>query len=118
IMTGPIPVDAIDPAEPSSTSAKVVAMLRGSHRFQGLIVSDDLDLPGTLRGRTVPETAVASLKAGVDLLLLAGGPQVDDVARHIIASVRAGELAREVVARAASAVRLLAADATRPLQAA
>lgn len=118
IMTGPIPVDAIDPTEPSSTSAKVVAMLRGAHRFQGLIVSDDLDLPGTLRGRTVPEAAVASLKAGVDLLLLAGGPQVDEVARSIIASVHAGKLERDVVARAASAVRLLAADSDRSLQAA
>ncbi|TGR37196.1 glycoside hydrolase family 3 N-terminal domain-containing protein, partial [Mesorhizobium sp. M1C.F.Ca.ET.195.01.1.1] len=98
--------------------AKVVAMLRGAHRFRGLIVSDDLDLPGTLRGRTVPEAAMASLKAGVDLLLLAGGPQVDEVANTIIASVRAGKLERGVVARAASAVRLLAGDAALSLQAA
>ncbi|TGP50803.1 glycoside hydrolase family 3 protein [bacterium M00.F.Ca.ET.230.01.1.1] len=118
IMTGPIPVDAIDPGEPSSTSAKVVALLRETHRFQGLIVSDDLDLAGTLRGRTVAETAVASLKAGVDLLLLASGPQVDEVASYIIASVQTGNLRREVVARAASGVRRLASDAGRCLQAA
>jgi len=111
IMTGPIPVDAIDPDEPSSTSAKVVAMLRGAHNFKGLIVSDDIDLPGTLRGRTVADVAIASLKAGVDLLLLASGPQVDEVATHIIRSVEGGDLQRESLARAAHAVRSLAGSA-------
>ena len=111
IMTGPIPVDAIDSAEPSSTSAKVVAMLRQAHGFRGLIVSDDIDLPGTLRGRTVPDVAVTSLKAGVELLLLAAGPQVDEVASRIVRAVEAGDLQRQALARAAHAVRSLAAGA-------
>lgn len=108
IMTGPIPVDTIDPDEPSSSSAKVVAMLRGAHHFKGLIVSDDIDLPGTLRGRTVADVAIASLQAGVDLLLLASGPQVDEVAARIVRSVENGDLNRVSLARAANAVRSLA----------
>jgi len=111
IMTGPIPVDAIDPDQPSSSSAKVVDMLRGGHNFKGLIVSDDIDLPGTLRGRTVADVAVASLNAGVDLLLLASGPQVDEVATRIVRSVGDGDLSRDGLARAASAVRSLASSA-------
>jgi beta-N-acetylhexosaminidase len=114
IMMGPIPVDAIDPVEPSSSSAKAVAMLRDAHGFQGLIISDDLDLPGTLRGRTVPEVAVKSLKAGIDLLLLAAGPQIDEVARRIVRAVETGELTQEALARAANKVRGLAADTVQP----
>lgn len=108
IMTGPIPIDAIDPDEPASCSAKIVGMLRGAYNFKGLVVSDDIDLPGTLRGRTVPDVAVASLKAGVDLLLLASGPQVDEVAARISQSVENGELGRDVLTRAARSVRSLA----------
>lgn len=108
IMTGPIPVDAIDPNEPASCSAKVVTMLRKAHHFNGLIVSDDIDLPGTLRGRTLADVAIASLKAGVELLLLASGPQVDEVAARIVSSVENGDLSRAALARAAHSVRSLA----------
>ncbi len=114
IMTGPIPFDAIEPGEPSATSAKVVTMLRKKHDFKGVIVSDDIDLPGTLRGRTVPEMAVKSLKAGTDLLLLAAGPQVEEVADRIVRAVQIGDLDRQVLARAALAVRALAAKAWQP----
>jgi beta-N-acetylhexosaminidase len=110
IMTGPIPIDAIDPSEPASSSAKVIARLRKTHQFSGLIVSDDIDLPGTLRGRSVPDVAVTALKAGVELLLLASGPQVQQVAGQIVRAVEAGELEREVLSQAARKVRSLASN--------
>jgi beta-N-acetylhexosaminidase len=114
IMMGPIPVEAIDPVEPSSSSAKAVKLLKETHGFQGLLISDDLDLPGTLRGRTVPDVAITSLKAGVDLLLLASGPQIDEVVRHIAGAVEKGDLPRETLTRAANKVRKLAHDTTQP----
>ena len=83
-------------------------MLRKTHQFNGLIVSDDIDLPGTLRGRSVPDVAVTALKAGVELLLLASGPQVQQVAGQIVRAVEAGELEREVLSQAARKVRSLA----------
>jgi beta-N-acetylhexosaminidase len=113
IMTGPVPVDAIDPDQPASTSRKVVDLLRIELGFTGLIISDDLDLPGTLRGRTVPDVAVESLRAGVELLLLASGPQVDIVADHIARAVETGEIPRETLAIAAEKVRRLAGDLSR-----
>jgi beta-N-acetylhexosaminidase len=110
IMTGPIPIDVIDPNEPASTSRVIVHMLRAELSFRGLIVSDDIDLPGTLRGRTVPEVAVKALKAGVELLLLASGPQVKDVIARIVEAVETGELPEPVLKAAASRVRSLAAE--------
>lgn len=108
VMTGPIPVEAVDPLEPSSTSPAVVGMLRRTLGFDGLIVSDDLDLPGTLRGREVADAAVASLRAGVELLLLASGPQVERVASRIVDAVDGGELPLATLQSAAAKVRALA----------
>lgn len=116
VMMGPIPVLAIDPNEPSSTSPIAVRMLREQFEFTGLIVSDDLDLPGTLRGREVADVAVASLLAGVELLLLASGPQIDQVAQRIVTAAKTGELPRATLAAAAAKVRRLAEEATQHSQ--
>jgi beta-N-acetylhexosaminidase len=111
IMTGPIPVPAIDDSQPSSTSAKMVRMLRTEFGFGGLIVSDDLDLPGTMRGRPLEDVAVTALAAGVELLLLASGPQVHAVAKHITSSAAEGRLDVQVLRSAAQKVRWLAKQA-------
>jgi beta-N-acetylhexosaminidase len=110
VMTGPIPVTAIDPWQPASASSVVVNLLRSEFKFKGLIVSDDLDLPGTLRGRPLNEVLIISLLAGVELILLASGPQVDDAANHIANAVKEGKLPRETLAAAAHKVRWLAKD--------
>jgi beta-N-acetylhexosaminidase len=110
IMTGPVPVDAIDPTEPSSCSRIVVDMLRKNFLFQGLIVSDDIDLPGTMRGRSLEEIAIKGIDAGIDLLLLAAGPQVDKVAAALVTAVEDGRLDRAKLAASALAVRRLAND--------
>jgi len=104
IMTGPSPIDAVDPGEPASTSEVIVHKLRADLSFSGLIISDDVDLRGTLRGRMVPEVAVKALKAGVELLLLAGGPQVEDVVARIIEAVETGKLPEAALKVAASKV--------------
>ncbi|WP_406230476.1 glycoside hydrolase family 3 N-terminal domain-containing protein [Nocardia sp. NBC_01009] len=83
IMTGPVVVNAIDPDEPASTSAKTVGILRRDLGFQGLIVTDDLDTPSTTRGRSLRDTVLASLEAGADLLLLPGGPELIEIAHDI-----------------------------------
>jgi beta-N-acetylhexosaminidase len=111
VMTGPIPVPQYDGLEPSSTSETIVRMLRSNLGFDGLIVSDDLDLPGTLRGRSVPEVAVTAIGAGIDLLLLASGPQVDATARAIVDAVEQGRLDKSKLTSAAEKVRVTAASA-------
>jgi beta-N-acetylhexosaminidase len=108
IMMGPVPVQAVDPSEPSSTSKLAVALLRERLGFTGLIISDDLDLTGTMRGRSITEVAIQSLLAGVQLLLLASGPQIGDVAMHIVNAVEGGSLPLDTVRKAAAAVRTLA----------
>jgi beta-N-acetylhexosaminidase len=110
VMTGPVPIQALDPLEPASTSKATVDLLRGQLDFQGLIVSDDLDLPGTMRGRPITEVALASLAAGVQLLLLSSGPQIDEVAEHVARAAQEGRLAAAKLRAASDAVRQLADD--------
>jgi beta-N-acetylhexosaminidase len=83
VMTGPVVVADVDPKEPASTSAATVELLRQRLDFRGLIVSDDLDTPSTTHGRSLGDTALAALAAGIDLLLLPGGPELSEVARRI-----------------------------------
>lgn len=107
VMVGPAPVDAIDPAEPASTSAPTVELLRGAFGFGGLVISDDLDMPGTMRGRPLAEVAVLALKAGAQLLLI-DGAKSRAFADAIVAAVDDGRLPAQTVSHAAAAVRELA----------
>jgi beta-N-acetylhexosaminidase len=99
IMLGPAVVDALDPAESASCSGAVVRRLRERLGFEGALVSDDLDAAGVLRGRSVGETAVASMAAGADLLLV-GAHAAEECAAALAAHVP-----EERLADAASRVR-------------
>ncbi|TIM20485.1 MAG: glycoside hydrolase family 3 protein, partial [Mesorhizobium sp.] len=69
--------------------------------FTGIVVSDDIDAVGMLRGLSDSETAVAAVNAGADLILLPAG-RANKVAMHIVAAVRSGDLPEH---RLADAIR-------------
>ena len=110
VMTGPALVPAIDPEHPSSTSRDTLSMLRHEFSFDGLVISDDLDAPGILRGRSIERAAVAALDAGADLLLVSGEAGLDRIARTIVEAVRSGALDPSRLAQAANRVRSLAQE--------
>lgn len=109
IMAGPARVVAYDTENAACVSPEIVRLLRGDFGFSGLIVSDDLDAPATMRERSLADTAVASLNAGVDLLLVAGGPHLCDLCESVVQAVEAGWLSAERLADAANRVRAIAA---------
>jgi beta-N-acetylhexosaminidase len=108
VMAGPALIPAMDAQEPSSTSPATLLFLREKLEFGGLIISDDLDAPGILRGRTIEVTAVASLHAGADLLLVSSQSGLDVIVHTIVDAVKSGALARERLTEAAQRVRSLA----------
>ncbi|MFB9124102.1 glycoside hydrolase family 3 protein [Paraburkholderia dipogonis] len=110
VMAGPALVPAVDAEEPSSTSPQTLSFLRGKLAFDGLIISDDLDAPGILRGRTVEAAAVASLVAGADLLLVSSQSGLDVIVRTIVEAVKSGQLEPKRLAEAARRVRSLALE--------
>jgi beta-N-acetylhexosaminidase len=106
LMLGPAVVEAVDARETASCSARVVKRARTRLGFAGTLVSDDLDAVSILRGRQVGETAVASLAAGVDLLLVAASA-ASECAAAIIDAVTEGRLPRSRLADAAANIGFL-----------
>jgi beta-N-acetylhexosaminidase len=111
VMTSHIVVPAVDPALPATFSPAVLTQLRERLGFEGVVVSDALDMAGASGStRSIPEAAVLALAAGVDLLCL--GPDTDpglveQVQAAIVDAVAAGRLSdqrlRDAAARAATA---------------
>ncbi len=98
VMTSHIVVSAIDPELPATLSKPVLDLLRERLGYDGVLVSDALDMAGACAGRGIPEAAVLSLAAGADLLCI--GPEkpeslVRETQAAIVAAVDAGRLTRE-----------------------
>jgi beta-N-acetylhexosaminidase len=104
VMTSHIMVPALDPDLPATFSPVTLRLLREQLGFEGVIVSDALDMAGASAGRGIPQAAVLALVAGADLLCL--GPDKDEalvraVQTAIVDGVRHGRLDEERLADAA-----------------
>ncbi len=112
VMTSHILLPAIDPELPATLSAAVLRLLRGDLGFTGAIVSDALDMAGASGGRGIPEAAVLTLAAGVDLLCIGTDNTADQLARivdHVLDAIRDGRLDEARVRDAAERVAALSA---------
>ena len=71
IMTAHVVYPALDPHLPASLSPIVMNdLLRKQLGYQGIIVSDDLEMGAIIRNSSVADAAVQALSAGADLLLV------------------------------------------------
>jgi beta-N-acetylhexosaminidase len=104
----------MDELQPASTSSLVVDRLRGQIGFTGLVVSDDLDAPATLRGRSLTMTMIDSLRAVADLLLVGGGEHLLESVEAIYATARADEAFARRVHEAAARVSVTASAFAGP----
>lgn len=113
VMVGPSIITAIDADQPAATSPVVIGLLR-SLGFDGLVVSDDLDAASTMRGRTLGEVAVASVAAGVQMLLVPGGADhIAECVDALVEAVRRNDLDPTVLESAARAVDTCADSTAR-----
>jgi beta-N-acetylhexosaminidase len=93
VMVGHIDVRAVDPRVPSSLSRKVTTgLLRRELGFEGLVVTDSLEMTGVTKGRDPARIAVQAMRAGADVLLMPASPAIARTA--LIRAVRAGTLTR------------------------
>jgi len=106
VMTAHIAVPALDdPGTPATLSRAILTgLLREGLGFQGLIVTDALDMNGIAKHWSVGQAAVKALDAGADVLLMPANPEqaVDAVVR----AVQTGALRRQRIDESVS--RLLA----------
>ncbi|WP_457191519.1 glycoside hydrolase family 3 protein [Nocardioides sp. P5_E3] len=115
VMTSHIVVPAIDPDRPATLSPLVLGMLREVLGFDGVVVSDALDMAGASAVLGIPDSAVLALAAGCDLLCL--GPDkpaamVLEVRDAVVAAVADGRLAHDRLADAAGRVAAMRVPAT------
>jgi len=74
IMTAHVFVPSLDDQRPATLSRRVVTgLLRQELGFEGVIVSDDLEMKALAADRAVPDSAVQAVEAGCDALLICAG---------------------------------------------
>ena len=73
IMTAHVLVPSLDEQVPATLSKRIVGMLRGELNYQGVILSDDLEMKAIAASYTVPEAAVRAIAAGCDGVLICSG---------------------------------------------
>ncbi|WP_432476801.1 glycoside hydrolase family 3 N-terminal domain-containing protein [Nocardioides sp. GXQ0305] len=101
LMTGHLDVRAVSPRKPSSLSRKVTTrLLRRELGFDGLVVTDSLQMAAVTEGRDPGEVAVKALRAGNDVLLMPTDPAAARAA--IVRAVRQNDLPRFRLLQAAA----------------
>jgi beta-N-acetylhexosaminidase len=102
VMLSHVLVPAIDPVLPATLSPSLIALLRGEVGFDGLVITDDLLMKALVQGPR--RSAVESLAAGADLLMLSSPDAALPVRAAIVDALNAGKLARGRIDEAASRV--------------
>lgn len=96
IMTGHLNVPALepDPNAPATLSHRILTgVLRDELKFQGLVVTDAMDMGGITVRYAPGEAAVRAFEAGADALLM---PPVPDAAfEGLLAAVKSGRVSHE-----------------------
>ena len=112
VMTSHILLPQIDPEHPATLSPGVLGgLLRAELGFDGVIVSDALDMAGASGTLGIPGAAAAALAAGCDLLCIGTentAEQLDRIEAAVLAAVDAGTLPPGRLADAADRVHRLA----------
>lgn len=113
VMSAHILVPALDPARPATLSPRILtALLRDELGYDGLIVTDGMEMQAVAATYGIERGSVLAIAAGADAICVGGGLADDDTVRRLrdalVTAVRSGELPEERLADAARRVRALA----------
>jgi beta-N-acetylhexosaminidase len=99
-----LPAFVGDSTRPATLASEVLTgVLRDSLKFQGLVVTDALDMGALVASYGGGEAAVRAFEAGTDLLLMPANPR--DAIQAMVTAVKSGRISRERLRR--SVVRVL-----------
>ena len=95
VMAGHIRYPAFD-AKPASLSPVILKqMLRSQLGYQGIVITDDLDMGAVSEGYTPEEIGIVAIQAGTDILLSCHDPEVQQrIYRSTLQAVKDGKLSR------------------------
>jgi beta-glucosidase-like glycosyl hydrolase len=108
IMTAHLRIPELTGATPATLAPEAITgLLRGTLGYDGVVVTDALDMRAASDAIGIPEAAVRALAAGADLLCL-GSKEYEDSVRaireRIVEAVREGRLPAERLKEAAARV--------------
>ncbi|MFH8464698.1 glycoside hydrolase family 3 protein [Streptomyces sp. NPDC017991] len=117
VMSAHILVPALDPAHPATLSRRVLTgLLREELGFDGLIVTDGMEMQAISATYGIERGSVLAIAAGADAICVGGGladeATVLRLRDALVRAVRTGELPEERLADAAARVRALASWTT------
>jgi beta-N-acetylhexosaminidase len=94
IMPGHLSVPAFDDQNPATVSRPLIdGLLRGELGFDGVVVTDALDMAAIAERGSSADVALRALRAGVDMLLMP--PDLPAVRDSLLAAVDDGRLSRD-----------------------
>jgi len=92
IMTSHVVFRKLDPDRPTPLSPVLVEeFLRGELGFDGVVITDCLEMSGIRKIGPVPEVAVMAVEAGCDLVLISHTPKLQEAAFWLFAKQSAQE---------------------------
>lgn len=107
IMTAHVLVPSLDETRPATLSPAIVqAILRDELGFEGVILSDDLEMKAVSAQNSVPDAAVDAIRAGCDAVLVCSG-DIERQALTLEAIVKAVESGTISTARVDDAFKRL-----------
>ena len=97
ILVGHILFKQIDTNYPSSLSSKIVTeILRERYGFNGVVITDDMQMGALTERFTIAQGAVQAIKAGNDLLIYSGEPEQQAQAYNaILDAVKKGDISEQ-----------------------
>ncbi|MBI5068790.1 MAG: beta-N-acetylhexosaminidase [Deltaproteobacteria bacterium] len=96
VMTAHVVFSALDRDRPATMSPAVLRLLREECGFHGPVISDDLEMKAVAEHFPLAEAVVASVNAGVDVILVCHRPGVQHAAIDALrAAVERGHISRE-----------------------
>lgn len=113
VMVGHLRHRSFDPELPASLSAKMIdGLLRGEMGFDGVVVTDCLDMAAAAEDYSLQERITLALNAGVDLLLFGNNLAYDpdrptQVVDAVAAAVQAGDVPEECLRQHVSRIDCL-----------
>ena len=95
IMTAHIQVPQIDPSgNPATLSPKIITgLLRDELKYDGVVITDSLEMAGVRKLHSDAEIPVLAIKAGVDQLLMP--PNLGLAIDSVVKAVRSGEITEQ-----------------------
>lgn len=108
VLTAHVVYPALDPDHPATLSPAIIGFLRNELGFDGLVVSDSMQMRAIADRHRPGDAAVQAVRAGIDVLLALGPTEAQWEALHAVrAAVAAGDIPPLRIQQAAE--RVLAA---------